>query len=113
MSVRKLDKSEWCGFFNHLSKVMIGKRSEIEVIGLAIGAQIEAEWLLLLGISYDPKGDVIEIALDQIDHIISGPREVFIDFSAGRFTVLQMIDRHGLAQIVTLRDPPMLPPPAI
>jgi hypothetical protein len=112
MSVRKLDKSEWCGFFDHLSKAMIGKRSEIEVIGLAIGAQIQAEWLLLLGISYDPKDDIIEIALDDIDHIINGPREVFVDLSAGGLAVLQMIDRDGLSQIVKLRDPRMLPPPA-
>lgn len=112
MSVRKLEKSEWFGFFDYLSKAMIGKHSEIEVIGLAIGVQIEANWLLLHGISYDPKDDLIEIALERIDHIINGPREVFVDLGAGGLALVQVIDRDGLAQIVKLRDPYMLPPPA-
>jgi hypothetical protein len=99
-------------FLDYLSKTSIGKRSEIEIVGLAIGDQIQVEWLLLLGISYDPKDDVIEIALEELDHMITGPREVFVDLDVGGLTTLQIIDRDGLAQIVKLRDPPMLPPPA-
>ena len=112
MSARRLDRSDWCDFFAHLSKVMIGKRSEIEVLGLAIGAQIEAAWSPLLGISYDRKDDVIEIALDEVDHVIHRPREVFFDLHARPLVVLLMIECDGLTQIVKLRDPQMLPPPA-
>ena len=39
----------------------------------ALGDQIETEWLPLLGISHDPKGDILDIALEGVDHIIKAP----------------------------------------
>lgn len=60
---------------DHLTKSLVGKTVEIEVASLAIGDQIEAEWVPLVGIAYRPKNDTIEIALgDEIDHIINKPR---------------------------------------
>jgi Family of unknown function (DUF5335) len=67
MTVRKLEKTEWRRFFDWVSKGLVGKRAEIEIASLALGDQIEAEWLPLLGIAYDPKNDVLEIALDGLD----------------------------------------------
>lgn len=61
---RKLDKTEWQPFFNFLSKQLEGMRTEIEVASLAIGDQIEAEWLPLIGIVYDPKDNIAEVALE-------------------------------------------------
>lgn len=112
MAVQKLEKSEWRDFFDRVSKTLIGKRAEIEVLSLALGDQIEAEWLPLLGISYDPKDDVIEIALDGLDHLIAKPQRVFVDLGAEGLTSMQVIDAEGLPQIVKLRDPLMLPPPS-
>ena len=42
------------------------RRAEIEVASLDLGDQIEAEWLPLLGITYDDKDDVLEIALEEL-----------------------------------------------
>ena len=42
---------------------------------LDLGDQTQAEWLPLLGISYDPRDDVVDIALDGLDHMIHKPRE--------------------------------------
>jgi Family of unknown function (DUF5335) len=39
-------------------------RAEIEVASLALGDQVEAEWLPLLGIAYDPKDDLVQVALE-------------------------------------------------
>jgi hypothetical protein len=112
MAVRKLDKAEWRPFFDRVSKGLIGKRAEIEIASLALGDQIEAEWLPLIGIVYDPKDDRLEIALDGLDHLISHPQEVYIDDKAGRLNSLEVIDRDGVSQIVQLRDPLMLPAPS-
>ena len=59
----KLEKSQWRGYFDRVSKALVSKRAEIEVASLKLGDRIEAEWVSLLGISYDPKNDVIDIAL--------------------------------------------------
>jgi hypothetical protein len=52
---KKLENSEWRVYFDLISKALTGKRAEIEVASLKLGDQIEAEWLPLFGISYDPR----------------------------------------------------------
>jgi hypothetical protein len=64
VEIMKLEKSQWRGYFDRVSNALVSKRAEIEVASLKLGDRIEAEWLPLLGISYDPKNDVIDIALE-------------------------------------------------
>jgi hypothetical protein len=112
MTTRKLDKAKWGETFDRLSKMLGPKQVEIEVAGLALGDQIEAKWLPLIGIVYDPKDDIIEVALEELDHIVHKPREVFVaEEEAGALTALEIVDVEGIKQIVRLRDPLTLPPP--
>jgi hypothetical protein len=112
MAARKLDKAQWEGFFDRMTKVLAGERAEIEVASLELGDQIAAEWLPLLGISYDPKGDDVVVALDGVNHIIHAPREIWIDFGPVGLASLEIVDAAGARQIVQLRDPVMLPAPS-
>jgi hypothetical protein len=111
MALRKLDKAEWHPFCDNLSKILTGKRAEIEVESLALGSQVEAEWLPLLGIVYDPKDDIVEIALEGLDHIIDKPRELFVDTVPEGLAVLEIVDDEKTQHIVRLREPLMLPAP--
>jgi Family of unknown function (DUF5335) len=65
----------------------------------------------LLGLAYDPNDDIVEVALDGLDHLIPRPRELYIDNGIGSLSSLEIIDADGVKQIVKLRDPLMLPPP--
>lgn len=109
MTTRKLEKAEWHPFFDKVSKALIGKRAEIEIASLGLGDQIEAEWLPVIGIAYDPKDDVLEIALDGLDHLIPHPKEIYVDDTGVVLSSLDVIDQDGTSQIVQLRDPVMLP----
>jgi hypothetical protein len=109
---KQLEKSQWRAYFDRISKTLVGKRAEIEVASLKLGDQIEAEWLPLLGISYDPKNDIIEIALEGVDHLIHKPREIYVEQEGLELSSLEVIDAEGARQIVVLRDPMMLPAPA-
>jgi hypothetical protein len=111
MTVRKLDKSEWQRVFDALSHSLEGKQAEIEVASLKLGDQVEADWLPLLGISYDPKDDVLDIALDGVDHLIENPREIYFDSTVGDLMSVEIVDAEGARQIVKLKEPLMLPPP--
>lgn len=111
MAIRKLPKEEWKPYFERVSRLVIGKRAEIEVASLALGDQIEAEWLPLLGITYDPKDDSIEIALEGLDHLIDRPRDVHVDEEALGLSRLQIVTADGDQHLVQLREPLMLPPP--
>jgi hypothetical protein len=116
MISHKLDRAEWKPLFDFLSKQLLqGKRAEVEVAGLDLGDQIEAEWLPLTGIVYDHKNDVVEVALgdgdDHVDHLIYGPREIYLVEDAGMFFSFDVLDRNGRHQIVKVKDPLMLPEP--
>ena len=112
MTIRKLDKKEWRPFLDGISKVLEGEQAEIEVVSLALGDQIEAEWLPFLGITYDPKDDVVEIALEGVDHLIEHPREIYVDDNVNGIVSLEIVDAEGARQIVKLREPLALPAPA-
>jgi hypothetical protein len=109
---KQLEKSQWRAYFDQMSKALVGKRAEIEVASLRLGDRIMAEWVPLLGISYDPKDDIFEIALEGVDHLIHKPREVYVEENGLELSSLEVIDAEGVRQIIVLRDPLELPGPA-
>ena len=75
---RKLEKPEWSSFLDRFDKGLADTQAEIEVTSLNLGDQIQAEWVPLLGIVYDPKDDIVEVAVENLDHIIQRPRELYV-----------------------------------
>ena len=112
MSVHQVDESHWKAFFDTLTRTLVGKRAEVEVASLDLGDQIEAEWAPLIGIVYDPKSDLIEVALEGVDHLILEPRLVYVDYHVGGLIGLEVIDADDARQIIRLKDPLALPAPA-
>jgi hypothetical protein len=111
MISRKVEKNEWKPLFDFLSKLLEGKHAEIDVASLDLGDQVEVEWLPVIGFVYDPKNDIVEIALEGVDHLIYGPREIYFAEEAGKFLGVDILDAKGVHQIVKLKDPLMLPDP--
>lgn len=111
MAIARLEKEVWHPYFDSMSKVLEGKRAEVAVDSLGIGHQIQAEWLPLYGIVYDPKSDVVEVAMEGLDHMIHHPQEIYIDIDAAGLTSVEVIADDDERQVITLRDPVMLPPP--
>lgn len=109
MATVKLEKAAWQRYFDQVSKTLVGKQAEIEIASLNIGDQIEAEWVPLLGISYDPKNDLVEILLEGLDHLVRKPREIYVEQGPLGLASMEVIDTDDVRQIVKLRDPLMLP----
>jgi Family of unknown function (DUF5335) len=106
---RKLEKAQWRPFLDTVSKLLEAKEAEIEVASLKLGDQVQAKWLPLYGIAYDPKDDVVEVALEGLDHMIPHPREIYVQDGTAGLTSLEVIDSTGAKQIVKLRDQLLLP----
>jgi hypothetical protein len=114
MAAEQIDRMRWAPFFDNITKSLIGKQAEIEIASLDLGDQIEAQWAPLIGITYDEKDDLIEIALEELDHMIRSPRQVFIDYAVGGIVAaIEIIDADGNRQIVKLKDPLALPAPSV
>ncbi len=109
MSLTRLDKPQWQNYFDRMSKSLEGKRAEIEVEALSIGAQIEAEWVPLIGITYDHKSDVLEVALEGLDHMIGKPTEIWVDQAGPELMSVEAVDKEGFRHIIKLHDPLLLP----
>jgi hypothetical protein len=111
MISRKIDRREWWSFLDSLSRLLEGKHVEVEVASLDLGDQIEVEWLPLVGLVYDPKDNVVQVALDGTDHVIYQPQEIYFAEEAGRFFGVDIVDGKGAHQIVKMKEPLMLPAP--
>jgi Family of unknown function (DUF5335) len=109
MTARKLNKKEWKPFFEGLSKVLGTKEAEIEVLSLNIGDQVEAEWMQLIGLTYDPKDDLLDVALEGLDHLIPRPREIYVEDGGIGLASVAAVDGEGNRHVIKLRDPIALP----
>jgi hypothetical protein len=113
MHFLQLANAEWGSFFERMTHVMRGKFVEVEVAGLDVGDQIEAEWLPLNGIAYESGDDALYVYTERdqggVDHAIQHPREVFVELGDAGLNQVVVIDAEGHKQFVHLRAPLALP----
>jgi hypothetical protein len=111
-TLRTIPHSDWRPFFDRVSKGLVGKRAEIEVASLDLGDQIVAEWVPMLGITYEPHDDLLDIVLDRANHVINHPREIVVEEEGDVLTSVAVVDAEGARQMVRLKDAMILPPAA-
>lgn len=107
----KLERTAWKSYFDNVSRLLDGKRVEIEVASLAIGSQIAAEWLPALGVSYDEQTDLLAIMAEGLNHLVRHPREVFIQAEGRELQTISVTDDDGAIQIIRFREAPPSPAP--
>lgn len=111
MSNLTIPHEQWRPFFDRISKALLGKRAEVEVASLDLGDQITAEWIPLLGITYDSRDDLLDVAFDRANHLIRHPSQIVVDQTAAGVASVAVIDGDGVRQVIKLKDPLRLPPP--
>ena len=109
-SLRPIAKSEWRTFFDRISEALLGRWAEIEVASIDLGDTIVAEWVPMLGITYDSRDDLLDVALDRANHLIRHPQEIVVEEDESGLKSVAVLDGDGARQIVNLRSPLMLPP---
>jgi len=77
----------------------------VEIEGLAFGDRRQASCLPLIGITYDSKDDILEIAMEGLDHLIHRPREIVVSESAEGLERLDVIDNGAQKQNIRLVKP--------
>lgn len=108
MSIKKIDKPQWGSYFDTFSKKLIHTHRtdyvEIRVFSPEDGAQPETSWLPLAGITYDPKNDLLEILVENMDHLVLHPDEIYVDETdTGILSSLEVIRKDGTKEIVEVR----------
>jgi hypothetical protein len=111
MPLRELPKAQWQAFLDQASKALGAQRVTVEVTGLALGDQIAADQVGLLGMSYEPRGDTLTVFLEGLEHRIAHPRSIHVDHDLEMLHSLEAVDSNGDRHIIQLREPLALPAP--
>src|SRR5438128_2920520 len=101
-------RADWRQFFDRMSSALLGKWAEIEVASLDLGDQIVAEWVPLVGITYDSRDDLLDVALDRANRLIRRPQEIEIDESADGLKSVAVLDAEGIRHVLRLKTPILL-----
>lgn len=111
MDSKELARDDWRSYFDRLSRTLQGKRATIEIAGLDIGDQLQAEHVVIHGVVYDPKSDILEVALNGLAHLIRSPKQIDVAYQGGAVEAIHIRDGEEREQIIRFSDPLMLPAP--
>jgi hypothetical protein len=110
MPTRALVRADWRPYCDRVSKAIAGKRVELDVASLELGDQIEARWLPLLGVVFDARGDVLEIALEGVGHSIVSPRKILLEETERGLVAIEIVGADDTVDTLRLREPLRLEP---
>src|SRR3954470_24865941 len=115
-TTQEIPREAWRQYFDTLAKVLPTVEATVEVVGRDLGDQFIGERVLLTGISYDPKDDVLVIGLDtpgglpeEVEHMVSNPQRVMVTGLDDGSTVIDVEDAEGHQTIVRYAEVPKLP----
>lgn len=109
MALTQLSKSSWQDYFDRASKALGAKLVEVEVTGVGLGDQVEVEWLPLVGLTYDPKNDILAVLFDKIEHNILHPKQIHVEQDVESLSNIEVVDSAGEHHILHLKNPLSLP----
>lgn len=107
MAITQLARDDWSTYFDDLSKRFADddrpEYAEIRVLSMEDGAQPETSWLPLNGLTYDRKGDLLEVFVEGMDHLVYHPQEIYVDEDAGELSSLEIVRTDGTKEIIEIR----------
>lgn len=108
MAIKKIERDKWRSYFDGFSKKYLMDKEpeyiEIRVLNNEIGDQTETHWMPLKGLSYDDRGDLLEIQVDGLNRMINHPQEIFIDEEkSGWILSMEVIEKDGTKNIIETR----------
>ena len=108
MDSKKITKKQWQKYFDNFSTKYLKDKQpeyiEIQVMSQEIGVQPETDWTVLKGITYDPKSDTLAIQVDKMEHMISHPKEIYVnEEDNGWITGMMVVQEDGEQNIIDIR----------
>jgi len=106
-ATKQIQRDEWERYFDDFVRRHIEhdppKAATVEVISLAIGDQLEAA-SQLSGIAYDPKSNALEVLMEDVDHLVFYPTEIWVlEDEDGFISALDVVSADGTKEIVHIQ----------
>lgn len=115
-ATQELDAGRWVEYFDSIAPNLDGLLVTIEILDERIGDQVEAERLPLQTIGYDPKDDMMEVAVGGrglrypvlLRHFISSPQTISVEESGSTPSAILVADASGERTLIRLFAPATL-----
>ena len=111
MTLTEIPRARWEQFFDGASKMLGAATTKVEVASLGLGDRIAADWVNLVGITYEPKRDTLTVAVEGLQHRIEHPRSIHVDRDINHIASIEVIGPDGTHHIVQFATPLELPVP--
>jgi len=105
---KRIPIADWETYFDRFAARHLGKRAPkaatIEILSPRVGDQLDATAARLLGLGYDPKSHAFEVLLENMDHLVFHPADIWvIEEDGGFISVLELVRVDGTKEIIHLQ----------
>ena len=107
-ATKQIPHNQWKDQFDRFTKRYLRddrpEAATIELLSPELGDQVEAEAAHLQGISYDPRSKVLEVLLENMDHLVFHPKEIWAwEEEDGFLRSIEIVRDDGTKEILTIR----------
>lgn len=104
----KINKDDWQSYFDTFAKRYLKddqpEYADIKIYTDHTGVQSETTWQILEGITYDEKDDLLNIKVENLNHMILNPREIYVEEAdEGWINSVEIIDQDNTKTIIETR----------
>jgi hypothetical protein len=107
-TTRQLARAEWSTYFDRFTRERLQatapEDATIEVVSPTLGDQFQVSAVRLLGLTYDPKSEALEVLLENVDHLIFRPTEIWVvEGEPGIISTLEILQSDGTKELIYVR----------
>ncbi len=106
---KQLPRAQWKEYFDNFTKAFLEdlnpEDAVVEIVDPKLGDQFESSHARVLGVTYDPKDNVFEVALEGVDHLIYQPKEIWVvEEDNGFVSTIEVVRDDGTKEVIRLQS---------
>jgi len=107
-TTKQLPRAEWKDYFDRFTRERLGDDAPgavtVEVISPTLGDQFEISAVRLLGLAYDPKSQIFEVLVEDVDHLTFRPSDIWVlEGEPGFISTVELVKADGGKEIIYVR----------
>lgn len=106
-ATKQIPRDEWQRYFDQLARRHLRgdtQTASLELVSAELGDQLEETTAPLVGLSYDPKSEALEVILADRDHLVFRPAEIWVvEEDDGFVSALEVIYDDGTHEVMQIQ----------
>lgn len=107
-ATKQIPPNQWKDYFDRFTKRHLRddrpETARIELLSPTLGDQVQAPGAQLQGITYDTKSKALEVLVENMDHLVFRPKEIWaVEEKDGFLSGIEIVRDDGTKEILTVR----------